>query len=145
MAGRGTPPKPADQRARRNKDPHPLRVVETVPAKQPALPRSTPDGEPWPVQTRKWWRMWGASPLTAEFTEPDWSELLDTAVLHARFWTGDAKVAAELRLRTAKHGATAEDRARLRIQFVHADKAEREASTPPAMPTRYEGLRAVGD
>lgn len=34
------------------------------------------------------------------------------------------KLAGELRLRTAKFGATAEDRARLRIQYAAADEAD---------------------
>lgn len=140
----GPLPKPPEQRARRNKDPHPLRVIEVEHAKQPTLPRLMPDGEPWPAQTRKWWRIWGASPLTEGFTETDWSELLDTAILHARFWSGDVKVAAELRLRTAKHGATAEDRARLRIQFAAAEKAEQAPpQTAGSARERRGPLRAV--
>ena len=72
--------------------------------------------------------MWGESPLSAEFTETDWSELMDTAAIHGHFWKGDVKVAAELRLRVAKHGATQEDRARLRIQFATAEKADEKRS-----------------
>ena len=78
----------------------------------------------WPAQTRKWWQMWADSPLSNDFTATDWSELLDTARLHAEYWRGNLKVAGELRLRAAKYGATPEDRARLRIQFAMADEAE---------------------
>lgn len=83
-----------------------------------------PDGEVWPARTRAWWRMWGASQLSSSFTANDWNELLDTALLHARLWSGDARVAGELRLRVAKFGATPEDRARLRITFAQADEAD---------------------
>ena len=67
-------------------------------------------------------------PLKGEFTELDWSYLLDTALLHARFWQGKVDLASELRLREAKYGFTPEDRARLRIQFAQATEAEVDAS-----------------
>lgn len=127
---KGPPPKPADRRARTNKDPIPLRVIEATPTEQPDLPtfQVEQDGElvefRWPARTQEWWTMWAESPLSAEFTSTDWSELMDTAVIHARFWRGDVKMAAELRLRVAKFGATPEDRARLRITFAQADQAE---------------------
>ena len=87
--------------------------------------------------------MWGESPLSADFTATDWSELLDTAVLHARYWKGDVKVAPELRLRVAKFGATPEDRARLRITFAQADEAEdrKAARDTSTARQRYSGLR----
>ena len=124
MAGRGPAPKPADQRVRRNADPSALRVIESDPVGQPELPELMPGGEPWPAQTVEWWRMWGEDPLSSEFRSTDWSELLDTAVIHGRYWSGEIKLAGELRLRTGKFGATAEDRARLRIQFAAADEAD---------------------
>lgn len=130
MAGRGPAPKDPNRRARRNSDPVALRVIRADPVEQPELPdfRIEQDGEltefVWPARTVEWWAMWRGSPLAAEFTATDWSELLDTAVIHARFWRGDMKLASELRLRVAKFGATPEDRARLRITFAQADEAE---------------------
>jgi hypothetical protein len=58
----------------------------------------------------------------------DNADLLDTAVIHGLFWRGDVKLAGELRLRIAKHGATQEDRARLRITFAAADVADEKRS-----------------
>lgn len=134
MAGNGPAPKDPNRRARRNAAPNALRVVIAAPTEQPDLPSFDVvvkiDGEMvttefvWPERTREWWRMWGESPLSDDFTQTDWDFLLDTAVLHARYWQGDMKSAAELRLRVAKFGATPEDRARLRIQFAQADEAE---------------------
>ena len=121
MAGRGPSPKDPNRRARRNSDPVPLRVIEARPVEQPPLPtfHVEDDGQlvefQWPARTQEWWTMWAESQLSAEFTSTDWSELLDTAVLHAAFWSGRTSVASELRLRVAKFGATVEDRARLRI------------------------------
>ncbi|MEU6641248.1 hypothetical protein ABZ863_01720 [Saccharomonospora sp. NPDC046836] len=148
MAGRGPAPKDPSRRARTNKDPVPLRVIAAEPVPQPELPDFEIEVDDelvefvWPQRTREWWRMWAESPLSAEFTSTDWSELLDTAVLHARFWRGDHKIAAELRLRVAKFGATPEDRARLRITFAQADEAEDKAPRrESSASSRYAGLR----
>lgn len=124
MAGRGPAPKDAGTRARRNADPVGVRIVDAVLSEQLPLPELMPNGDPWPRETVRWWAMWGASPLAGEFTANDWSELLDTAVLHGAYWAGDLKHAGELRLRVAKYGATPEDRARLRIQFASANEAD---------------------
>lgn len=146
MAGRGPAPKPANRRARKNKDPIGLKIVESAPVPQPELPKRMPNGEPWPQITRAWWRMWGRDPLAADFRATDWAELRDTAVIHGAYWSGDLKLAGELRLRTAKFGATAEDRARLRIQYAAADEAdEKRRTSKSAADVRgvYKGLRAV--
>lgn len=148
MAGRGPAPKPAGQRARRNADPTPLRVVESEPAEAPELPELNPAGEPWHPQTLKWWNNWVNDPLSADFRTSDWDELQIAAILHDRVWNGDTKVASELRLRTAKFGATAEDRARLRIQFNSAEEsdeksARRRANVDQPVKSRYRGLKAV--
>ncbi|MDO5030425.1 MAG: hypothetical protein Q4E11_07565 [Corynebacterium sp.] len=131
-------------RARGNRDPFPTRVIESAPVPQPPLPEAMPDGRPWPQITRAWWRMWGKDPLAADFRATDWAELRDTAAIHGAYWSGDFKLAGELRLRTAKFGATAEDRARLRIQYAAADKAdEKRERARHGADSRYVGLRAV--
>lgn len=130
MAGRGPAPKPVEKRARQNAEPVPMRILPKVLAHQPDLPEFDVETEEgllpfrWPEHTRVWWQMWADSPLSQEFTATDWSELLDTALLHARVWSGELRWLPELRLRTAKFGATPEDRARLRIQFAEADAAD---------------------
>lgn len=160
MAGVGPRPKSSDQLvghgAAKGRDAV-LRIIPVQPVGQPALPEFDIVTEDklgnkksekfvWPAQTRVWWQMWSDSPLSADFTETDWSELLDTAMLHARFWTGDHKVAAELRLRVAKFGATPEDRARLRIQFATADKVESDRITPvPSHSPGGQRRRLVGE
>jgi hypothetical protein len=65
--------------------------------------------------------------LSQTFTTTDWDFLLDTAVLHNDLWSGKTAVAAELRLRVAKFGASPEDRLRLKVEVtdeVAAAKAE---------------------
>ena len=145
MAGMGPPPKSPEKRARRNKGPE-VHVIVSEPVPQPALPKRMPNGDPWPEITRAWWRMWGKDPLAAEFRATDWAELRDTAAIHGAYWSGDLKMAGELRLRTAKFGATAEDRARLRITYAAADEADEKRRTSRAgadVRGRYKGLKAV--
>ena len=150
MAGRGPSPKDPNRRARRNSDPVPLRVIEARPVEQPPLPTIyvEDDGQlvefQWPARTQEWWTMWAESPLSAEFTSTDWSELLDTAVLHAAFWSGRTSVASELRLRVAKFGATPEDRARLRITFAQAEEADSKRTTSKPAKRTYGDLKVVG-
>lgn len=135
MAGKGPPPKRAEDRARRNSDPVPLKLVSFLDKPlviQPDLPvfsievdKDTGEGIvfEWPERTRQWWQMWADSPLSNDFTAADWDFLLDTALLHARYWSGDFSQASELRLRVAKFGQTPEDRLRLRITFSPEEQA----------------------
>ena len=136
MAGHGPPPKDPSTRRRRNADPVPTIVVsDDGEIRGPELPA----GYEWPVQTRSWWETWRSSPQSQSFTDTDWGFLLDTALLHAELWAGNGSVAAELRLRVAKFGATPEDRARLRIQVTEPADGK-----PAAKKTsRYAHLRAV--
>jgi hypothetical protein len=154
MAGVGPAPKDPSKRARRNKDALQLRVVEIETARKPDLPEFDVevkrDGEPvmvpfvWPAATRDWWAMLEMHPLKGEFTELDWSYLMDTARIHASFWMGRTDVASELRLREAKYGFTPEDRARLRIQFAQATGAEAETAEKVAKAvSARERLRGV--
>jgi hypothetical protein len=158
MAGRGAAPseRPAGHGAAKARDAA-TEKVNAAKAKQPALPKFTvtwcdDEGEfqtaqfQWPPQTRAWWKMWADSKLSEKFTSNDWSELLDTARLHAAYWHGDLKVASELRLRAAKFGATPEDRARLGIQLVFDDAPKPAAKkTATGARARRGPLRAVPD
>lgn len=128
----GPAPKDPSQRARRNKDVVPMRVVEVRAFPQPELPDSfewicngEPTSIPIPAETHRWWAMWGASPLTAEYTDTDWDELRITARVHARMELGDTQAEREYRLRGALFGATPVDRARLRIAFNTADASDK--------------------
>jgi hypothetical protein len=144
--GHGPPPKDPNKRARRNKDPIGTTVLTLVPGEQPFLPADYD----WSMQTVEWWRLWREAELSNTFTALDWMFLLDTAVLHDRFWKGDMKAAPELRLRVAKFGMTPEDRARLRIVFADADEKDQRrgqagSSSKPPAEGGYSGLRAVRD
>lgn len=142
MAGRGPAPKDPDARRRRNQSGDLTVVASDGKVHGPELPGSLE----WPAATTDWWETWRRSPQAQTFTETDWSFLVDTAVLHAEFWLGDRSLAAELRLRAAKFGATPEDRARLKIAV--GDPGEKPAPRglqPKTKARRERLLKAVGD
>lgn len=142
MAGRGPAPKPAGRRARTNKDPSPSVVLEFRRGEQPQLP----DCIEWHPQTRLWWEEWGGTAQAETFTSTDWSFLLDTALMHNAMWSnGQWALAAEVRLRVAKFGATPEDRARLRMVFADADEKDekRAAKAQSSARARRGPLKAV--
>lgn len=129
----GVPPKPPERRARRNKERHttigvgsPGLMLRWESIGQPRLPKQ-PGGGPWPEATKRWWANWGRAPQAEHLGHTDWDFLLDTAIIHARFVSGEVGLAAELRQRVAKFGATPEDRLRLRFQFAETDSAEQKA------------------
>lgn len=127
-----------------------VRIVDSAPVSAPAIPRRMPDGDAWPPQTLRWWKNWINDPMTLDYRQSDWADLLDCMVIHGMFWsTGQVKYASELRLRLARHGATREDRARLRITFATADEAERKAlngkRSQPTARERRAAMRNVND
>lgn len=139
MPGRGPAPKDPTKRRRRNADPVPTTAVAADgQIRGPELP----EGMDWPPSTCRWWATWRSSPQAQTLTATDWDFLLDTALLHARFWNGDLQVAGELRLRVAKFGATPEDRARLRMQI---DAPGASAAPKKAATSRYGHLQAVAE
>lgn len=144
MAGHGPAPKPAHRRARVNADPAPTTTLPFQRCEPPELP----DDVDWHPQTLRWWAIWQQSPMAEIMGPTDWSFLLDTALMHNAMWKkGQWTLAAEVRLRVAKFGATPEDRLRLRIQWADADAADgrREQTTgiPSRANSRFTGLRAV--
>lgn len=142
MAGRGAAPKDRSQRVRPGKDHIPTtKVAEDGKLRGPDLP----EGIDWPIPTQRWWQTWRTAPQAQAFTATDWDFLVDTAILHARYWNGDTKAAAELRLRVAKFGATPEDRARLRMQIEDPDSPQSAVGdSKPASGGRYGHLRVAG-
>lgn len=144
MAGRGPAPKDSSERRRRNLPDELTIVAADGETHGPDLP----DSYDWPAETRAWWGTWRTSAQASAFTETDWSFLLDTAVLHAEFWGGDRSLAAELRLRAAKFGATPEDRARLKIEVGQPGarpSAPKGLQPAKASARRERLLKAVGD
>ena len=110
-----------------------------------------PDGVGWHPMTARWWQTWRVSAQSQTFTPTDWDFLLDTALLHSEYWSGENPGAAgELRIRVAKFGATVEDRLRLRLEAVGPDEdgAKPEQAKPARRQTdarRRRLLKAVKD
>lgn len=143
MAGKGPPPKPADQRARgKRSDIIPFRLItQDEQVEQPLLPADVD----WHVQTIAWWHKLRDDVLSNDYTVMDWTYLLDTAFVHNAFWHGSLDRAGELRLRMANFGATPADRARLRIQVITADEAAAKADArknAPGSRKKYEPPKA---
>ncbi len=138
----GPAPKPAERRARRNKDPI-ITTIDFVATDPPYLPEV--EGVDWHPMTVTWWETLRESPLAALMMRADWSFMIDTALLHTQYWSkGHWTLAAEIRLRTAKMGIMPEDRLRLRIQAVSADVADnkRRPSDHPSK-DRFGDLRVL--
>lgn len=136
MAGRG--PAPKGHRSRARDEVEMVKVAADDELRGPDLP----DAYDWPAATRTWWATWRASAQAQTFTPTDWDFLLDTALLHAELWRGNGSVAAELRLRVAKFGATPEDRARLHMA-VDGEAAKAAAVKPTTDTARRSRLLKV--
>lgn len=95
----------------------------------------------WHRQTRAWWDAVRRMPHCRLWTCGDWRFALETAVLVEEFWRGELRVAAELRLRTAKLGLTHEDRLKLRIRYVSTDADPGGHAMDPAAVTRLQERR----
>lgn len=145
MAGRGFAPKtersrPRDSKRRAGEQTH---VTPDKKVRGPALPRAAGD-LPWHARTKAWWETWRKSPQAQVMGDTDWDFLLDTALLHNIMWTGGrTDLAAELRLRVAKFGATLEDRLRLKLTIDPPDEPAAKASpTAAAKVTSIEDRRS---
>lgn len=142
MAGHGPAPKDPDERVRRNGDAEATTIEADGALHGPDLPDDSFD---WPDATQAWWSTWRKSAQASTFTDTDWSFLLDTAVLHMEFWDGNRRLAAELRLRVAKFGATLEDRARLKMAVGDPKPAEVREPRAPQKARRTRVLQVVAD
>jgi hypothetical protein len=113
MAGRGRAPQM--QQGRERDERRRAAEMKRLPADNELRGPDLPAGD-WHPRTLDWWETWRRSPMAATFIDADWSFLLDTALLHSEMWNGEAKHAAEIRLRVGKLAGTPEDRLRLRIE-----------------------------
>ena len=101
-----------------------------------------PDGD-WHPRTLVWWDTWRRSPQAQHMGQVDWDFMVDTAMMHSAMWNGDLKMAAEVRIRVAKFGATPEDRLRLKVQVDEDLKPEVRA--PKAKARRARLLQVVDE
>lgn len=120
MGVAGRKPKPEGEAVNKNKPAYEWVEVPRVPFKRgPKLPREQPNGLPWPLATRKWWKVISSMPHCILWDDGDWEHALDTAAVKAAFhMTGSATQAAEVRRREALMGMTFDSRRDLRIKYV---------------------------
>ncbi len=97
----------------------------------PELPENVIE---WPVQTTEFWQALRQDAAASTWTEVEWKQLIDVALLHADLWSGNSKVASEIRLRLAAFGLTPSDR--LRVRQIVGVKPDADA------PNKLEELRA---
>lgn len=112
MAGRG--PAPRAERSRETDTKRRAAELRRLAPDDEVRGRELPEHD-WHSRTARWWETWRRSAQAQTFTETDWDFLEDTAFLHDQMCKGDSGLAAELRIRVAKFGATPEDRMRLKI------------------------------
>ncbi|MHB0899564.1 phage terminase small subunit [Streptomyces californicus] len=139
MAGRGPAPKDPSKRRRRNAAEPETVIVPDDELRGPELPDgvlgvNTKTGEltEWHPMTLLWWDTWRRSAQAQTFTDTDWAFLVDTALMHHSMWDkGQWTLAAEVRLRAAKFGATPEDRARLKLKVDDPTAAPQRPAQAP--------------
>ena len=144
MAGRGPAPKDPAKRRRRNTDEPDTVVVNDGELRGPDLPEGVlPGGEEWHPLTVAWWHEWRVSPMAANFLGTDWAFLLDAALMHHTAWTkGKWEHLSEVRMRSAKFGATPEDRARLKLKVDDPTSARQTPAQRPDGVTDINSRRA---
>lgn len=94
----------------------------------PKLPKTQPNGMPWPAWTLDWWKAVSTMPHCALWEDEDWRFAIDTASVAAVFHGGDIRVATELRNREKVMGTTMDFRRDLRIRYVDPKPKELPAS-----------------
>lgn len=147
MAGRG--PAASPTHTRKSNDRKLIPLVSDGKLRGPILPKNALKDSKgavvaWHPMTVKWWNGWRKSPQALRMMSgPDWDYLLDTARIHHEFWTsGRWELAAELRLRAGKFGATPEDRARLGFEIASGNPAPTPEGTP-TMPSNVSSMEEI--
>lgn len=153
MAKPGPAPKPAEERRRRNVDTTPQIVLPAGGYTGPFPPLPEPAPAPfyaWHQLTVEWYETWARSPQAAVFLDTDWMHLRNTAFLVEELYRGTSKspasIAAEIRLRESKWGATIEDRAKLRMSLGEPEVGEgaARAKTEESKARRKRVMKSVG-
>lgn len=106
-----------------------------IPPLRPEQPRMDADGVPeeWLPITRQWWDDLWASPMSPEYIDADYWQLLILADLYDRYWRAPSQTAAkemagEIRLQRQAFGITPYDRRRLEWTIEEAETAKDKGS-----------------
>ncbi len=116
----GRKPKPQGQAVTRHQPTTEWTDVVNVPfTDAPKLPRSQPDGRPWPAWTKRWWAVVSTMPHAKLWEPSDWQYAFDTAALVAKFHAdGSTGLATEIRNREKVLGTTFDYRRDIRVRYV---------------------------
>lgn len=119
----GPPPKPSNQRRRRNVTPG-ARVLhaDIVVSEPPPLPVAYE----WHGMTKAWWADIWASPMAPEYEASDVHGLFMLAVIVDQFWKDPTNLdlAKEIRLQRQAFGLSPLDRRRLQWEVEKAEEAQ---------------------
>ncbi|MEV8166209.1 hypothetical protein AB0O80_10540 [Rothia kristinae] len=141
----GPAPKPANKRARRNKDVIEQRVIAAVPSAQPPLMENVP----WPKQTLDWWDALGQLPQTREFNAVQWDHLAMIALIHADIWgNANARAIPDYQKAMAEYPILPASMLRLRVTALTGDemvakKQTTESKSAVKAKKSYGQLKAV--
>lgn len=139
----GPAPKPANKRARRNKDAVDQKVYVAVPINQPPLM----DNVPWPQQTLDWWESLGQLPQAQEFNAVQWDHLMMIALIHADIWgNGNTRAIPDYQKAMAEYPILPASMLRLRVTALTGDELQgknqqRENKAQVAAKKRYADLQ----
>jgi hypothetical protein len=138
MAGRGRAPKPVEER-RNTSAPRRGEWLEisapTVSA--PALP----EGE-WHPRAAGSWGLWWSDPAATQWTDGQYSEVVELLALTHEFWMGNTTRAPEMRMRAEALGLTAKGKQDRRWRVVAPPEDD---GKPAKRKSRYQHLKAVPD
>lgn len=101
----------------------------------PELPAGIID---WPQQTLDFWETLRTDAAASTWSPLDWRYLQDVALLHADLWSGNPKVAAEIRLRLSQFGVTPDARQRMRLLISDTPPPDAQESTLDSLRQRQE-------
>jgi hypothetical protein len=149
MAGRG--PAPKAQRIRPRDTVRRQSEFTTIRADGVLRGPDLPEVMDWPEQTREFWNELRLDAAAPTWTPVEWLNLRDVCLLHADLWSGNPKVAAEIRLRLSAYGIGPDARLRLRLLVDTGedepestlDRLQREQAEKAAKSRRRRILAAV--
>ncbi len=116
MPIRGT--KPGANTTTKQRSVHEWVEVPNVPHDGRHLPPRRCNGKAWSAATKRKWEAIRTMPHAALWTDSEWEFALDTIELVALFYSGNTKVAGEIRNREKVLGTTHEYRRDQRIRYV---------------------------
>jgi hypothetical protein len=127
---RGSPPKPAGTRRRRNRASTARELSPAPTASGPELPAE----RDWHTLTARWWADVWSSPMAGEYLDADVHGLFRLAVLVDDYWraetpTARKDLAGEIRLQGQAFGLTPLDRRRLEWTVGQVEDRGRTTST----------------